>query len=162
MGVLNFRRKEWSKCERPLRVIALRSTERCGGQQLRIWDNPDETTQFYVSNDWQTAAEELPREYDDHEHAEHVTNVLTAAIAGRQGMQVITDQGTPYMAKVTRDALEQLGAEHAPQREGDPPGKATVERGFGILKTIAAPLFALSDRAASVVPALCNVELARR
>lgn len=98
---------------------------------------------------------------DDHEHAEHVTNVLTAAIAGRQGMQVITDQGTPYMAKVTRDALEQLGAEHAPQREGDPPGKATVERGFGILKTIAAPLFALSDRAASVVPALCNVELAK-
>jgi hypothetical protein len=98
---------------------------------------------------------------DDHEDAQHVTNVLTAAIAGRAGMQVITDQGTPYMAKATRDALDQLMAEHAPQREGDPFGKATVERGFGILKTIAAPLFALSDRAASVVPSLRNVELAK-
>lgn len=98
---------------------------------------------------------------DDHENAEHVAEVLTATIAGRPGMQVITDQGTPYMAKLTRDALDQLQVEHAPQREGDPMGKATVERGFGILKTIAAPLLALSDRAACVLPALRNVELAK-
>ena len=98
---------------------------------------------------------------DDHESANHVIDVLTAAIAGREGMQAITDQGTPYMAKATRDALEQLGAEHAPQREGNPPGKATVERGFGILKTIAAPLFALSDHIASVLPTLRNPELAK-
>jgi len=98
---------------------------------------------------------------DDHEDAQHVVDVLTAAIAGRDGMQVITDQGTPYMAKATREALEQLHAEHAPQREGNPTGKATVERGFGILKTIAAPLLALSDRVAAAVPALRNVELAK-
>lgn len=98
---------------------------------------------------------------DDHESAQHVIDVFTAAIAGREGMQAITDQGTPYMAKATRDALDQLGAEHAPQREGDPPGKATVERGFGILKTIAAPLFALTDRIAKVMPFLCNTELAK-
>jgi transposase InsO family protein len=98
---------------------------------------------------------------DDHENAQHVIDVLTAAIAGREGMQVITDQGTPYMAKATREALDQLHAEHAPQREGNPTGKATVERGFGILKTIAAPLLALSDRVAGIVPALRNVELAK-
>jgi transposase InsO family protein len=98
---------------------------------------------------------------DDHESSGHVIDVLTAAIAGREGLQAITDQGTPYMAQATRDALEQLGAEHAPQREGDPQGKSTVERGFGILKTIAAPLLALSDRAARVVPALCSPELAK-
>lgn len=98
---------------------------------------------------------------DDHEDAQHVVDVLTAAIANRDGMQVITDQGTPYMAKATREALEQLHAEHAPQREGNPTGKATVERGFGILKTIAAPLLALSDRAADAVPALRNVDLAK-
>ncbi len=51
---------------------------------------------------------------DDHEDAEHVVNVLVAAIAGQQAIQIITDQGTPYMAKATRDALDQLGAEHAP------------------------------------------------
>jgi hypothetical protein len=98
---------------------------------------------------------------DDHEDAQHVVDVLTAAIAGRQGMQVITDQGTPYMAKATAEALDQLGAEHAPQREGDPPGKATVERAFGILKTIAAPLLKLSGRAATAIPALRNAELAK-
>jgi len=98
---------------------------------------------------------------DDHEDAQHVIEVLTAAIAGRDGMQIITDQGTPFMAKATREALDQLHAEHAPQREGNPTGKATVERGFGILKTIAAPLLALSDRVASAVPALRNVELAK-
>jgi transposase InsO family protein len=98
---------------------------------------------------------------DDHESSQHVIDVFTAAIAGREGMQAITDQGTPFMAKATRDALDHLGAEHAPQREGDPPGKATVERGFGILKTIAAPLFALSDRIAAVMPILRNTELAK-
>lgn len=98
---------------------------------------------------------------DDHENAELVVKVLTAAIDGREGMQVITDQGTPYMAKLTRDALDQLQAEHAPQREGNPTGKATVERGFGILKTIAAPLLALSDRVAGAAPALRNIELAK-
>lgn len=81
VGVLNFRRKEWSECERPLRVIALRSTERCGGQQLRIWDNPDETTQFYVSNDWQTDAEELPREYDGRAEVETIIRDLKHALA---------------------------------------------------------------------------------
>jgi hypothetical protein len=98
---------------------------------------------------------------DDHENADHVIKVLAAAIDGREGMQIITDQGTPYMAKATRDALDQLGVEHAPQKEGNPTGKATVERGFGILKTIAAPLLALSDRAAKVMPALRDPELAK-
>lgn len=98
---------------------------------------------------------------DDHESSKHVIDVLTAAIASRKGFQAITDQGTPYMANATRDALDQLGAEHAPQREGDPQGKSTVERGFGILKAIAAPLLALSDRVAKIVPALCDPELAK-
>jgi hypothetical protein len=98
---------------------------------------------------------------DDHEDAQHVVDVVTAAIADRDGMQVITDQGTPYMAQVTREALDQLHAEHAPQCEGNPTGKATVERGFGILKTIATPLLALSDRVAGIMPALRNAELAK-
>ena len=49
--------------------------------------------------------------------------VLTEALAERPGSQVLTDQGTPYMAAATRDALDALGAEHAPQKEGDPCGK---------------------------------------
>ena len=98
---------------------------------------------------------------DDHESADHVIDVLSTALAGREGLQVITDQGTPYMAQVTREALAGLGADHAPQREGNPLGKSTVERGFGILKTIAAPLFTLSDRIAQLIPSLRDTELAK-
>lgn len=98
---------------------------------------------------------------DDHEDSERVIEVLTTALAGREGMQVISDQGTPYMAQATREALDALGAEHAPQREADPLGKATVERAFRTLKDIATPLFALTDRIATTLPALRNTELAR-
>lgn len=97
---------------------------------------------------------------DDHESAEHVVRVVTEALAGREGMQVITDQGTPYMAEATRAALEQAAAEHAPQREGDPLGKATVERAFGTLKGIAQPLLSITDRIAEATPAIRNASLA--
>jgi transposase InsO family protein len=97
---------------------------------------------------------------DDHESAAHVVCVVTEALAGREGMQVITDQGTPYLANATRAALEQLGAEHAPQREGDPLGKSTVERAFGTLKGIAQSLLSITDRIAEAVPALRNAPLA--
>jgi hypothetical protein len=38
---------------------------------------------------------------DDHESAELVASVLTDALTGAQGAQVIVDQGTPYMARIT-------------------------------------------------------------
>lgn len=98
---------------------------------------------------------------DDHESAELVTRALEQALAGLPGAQLLTDQGTPYMAKETLDALRQLDVEHAPQREGDPLGKSTVERAFGTIKTILAPLLSISDRLAARVPALTNPALAR-
>ena len=62
VAVLNFRRGEWNTRGVPLRVVALRSTERAG-QQLRLWDC-DEAVQFYVTNDWLAQPEDIPREYD--------------------------------------------------------------------------------------------------
>lgn len=62
VAVLNFQRAEWKHRKIPLRVIALRSTER-GGQQLRLWDS-DEAVQFYVTNDWLAQPEDIPRDYD--------------------------------------------------------------------------------------------------
>jgi len=96
---------------------------------------------------------------DDRESAEHVVRVVTEALAGREGMQVITDQGTPYLAEATRTALEQAGAEHAPQREGDPLGKATIERAFGTLKGIAQSLLSITNRIAEAVPVLRDAKL---
>lgn len=98
---------------------------------------------------------------DDHESAELVARVLTEALGDKPGAQAITDQGTPYMAQATREVLDQLDAEHAPCREGDPIGKATVERALGTVKHIARPLLALTDRIAQTLPALRNTALAK-
>ena len=98
---------------------------------------------------------------DEHHHAEHVVAVLGAALANRPGAQAITDQGSPFMAQRAREALDELEVEHAPQREADPLGKATVERAFASLKSIAAPLLSLTDRLAERVPALADAALAK-
>jgi hypothetical protein len=64
------------------------------------------------------------------------------------------------MAQATREALEALGAEHAPQVESTPTDKATIERAFETAKSIAGPLLALTDRLAHKLPALRNTRLA--
>ena len=98
---------------------------------------------------------------DDHESAQLVARVLTEAIKDRPGMQAITDQGTPYMAEAVRTALEHLDADHAPQREGDPRAKATIERAFLTAKSCARPLLALTDRIAECLPSLRHPDLAK-
>lgn len=98
---------------------------------------------------------------DDRESADHVIRAIKGALDGTEGQQVLTDQGTPYMAEATRMALEELGAEHAPQKEGHPQGKATVERAFGTVKTIAGPILDLTSKIAQVVPILRDVNLAK-
>jgi transposase InsO family protein len=98
---------------------------------------------------------------DDHESAALVADVLAKALADRAGAQAITDQGSPYMAAETREALAALEVEHAPQREGDPLGKSTVERAFKTIKSIARPLLDATNRIAARAPSLCNAELAK-
>lgn len=97
---------------------------------------------------------------DDHESAEIVVRVLTEAVVGTPGAQVIVDQGTPYMARATVDALDALEVEHAPQREGDPQAKSTIERAFETVKVVASPLLDLTDRIAAALPSLQDPVLA--
>jgi len=97
---------------------------------------------------------------DDHESAERIAEAFGEAI-GVEGMQAMTDQGTPFMAQALRDALEALGADHAPQKEGDPTAKAPIERAFGTVKTIARPLFDLTNHLAVLFPQLACVEIAK-
>ena len=98
---------------------------------------------------------------DEHETFALVTHVVQDALAGREGMQFITDQGKPFLAEAAKDAYDALGVEHAPQREGTPTAKATVERGFGTVKTALAPILGLLDRVAEAVPALHRADLAK-
>jgi transposase InsO family protein len=98
---------------------------------------------------------------DDKESAEIVVHVLTEALAGREGLQFLTDQGTPYLAQATKDACEAQGVEHAPQKEGAPTDKATVERAWRTVKAALAPLLDLTGRVATAIPALRRADLAR-
>jgi hypothetical protein len=98
---------------------------------------------------------------EDHENADLVAQALIEALCGREGMQVIHDHGTPYMAETTRECIEELNAEQAPQREYTPTDKPTVERAFETVKSIAGPLLRLTNRLAEKLPALSKPELAK-
>ena len=98
---------------------------------------------------------------DERESQDLIVRAVTDASAGREGMQLITDQGTPYLAEAATQAYAALGLEHAPQREGTPTAKATVERGFGTIKQALAPVCDVLNRIATAVPALCQPSIAR-
>lgn len=95
------------------------------------------------------------------ETAQVVIQVITEAVADNPGVQAITDQGAPYMARATTVALEQLGVEHVPQKEADPTAKATVERAFGTLKSIARPILELTNAIGDKLPPLRSDALAK-
>jgi hypothetical protein len=97
----------------------------------------------------------------EREDSQLVARVVADATDGRAGLQLITDQGTPYLAEAARQAYDALEIEHAPQREGTPTAKATVERGFGTIKRALAPILELLNRVAGAVPSLRRPELAR-
>jgi hypothetical protein len=97
---------------------------------------------------------------DTRESSDHVIDAFRAVLRDCPGVQAITDQGTPYIAEATRLELDRLEAEHAPQKEGDPTGKSTVEKGFDSLKRILEPLLALSGSLAELVPQLRSPDLA--
>jgi transposase InsO family protein len=98
---------------------------------------------------------------DDHESADLVCDVLAEALADKKGAQAITDQGTPYIADKTREALSRLEVEHAPQKEGDPCGKSTIERAFLTVKSIAGTIFRLLNHVSDTLPALRDASLAK-
>ena len=97
---------------------------------------------------------------DEREYAELVGRVVAVAAAGLEGVQFITDQGSPYVAQAAQQAYDAIGVEHAPQREATPTAKATVERGFATIKNALAPILALLDRVAAAVPSLQQPQLA--
>lgn len=66
---------------------------------------------------------------DVRESAELITGAVAQAVAGREGLQFITDQGTPYLAEAARQAYDAIGVEHAPQREGAPTEKRPSSAG---------------------------------
>ena len=127
----------WEILGMPLKIVALQDP---GNRKEKLWES------FAV---------------DTTEDAQLVIDVVTAALQDRPGTQFITDQGTPYMAKATEEALEALEIEHAPQKEGTPTDKATQERSFGMVKQALEPLTDLSRRIGESFPSLKRPDLAK-
>ena len=94
------------------------------------------------------------------ETSEMVAKLMSECLAGQAGAQMVTDQGTPYMATGTVETLDDLEVEHAPQREGHPTGKATLERAFRSIKDAAQHLLALTNHLATSHPLLRDPDLA--
>jgi transposase InsO family protein len=97
---------------------------------------------------------------DQTESADKIAQLFTQTLAGMAGAQMLTDQGTPYMAAASTQCLEKLGVEHVPQKEGHPTGKATIERAFKTIKDVGRGLFDLTNRLAEHLPALSCSQLA--
>ncbi|MGF1453527.1 MAG: hypothetical protein ACFB21_15810 [Opitutales bacterium] len=94
------------------------------------------------------------------ECAAQIATLYEVTLSGVSGAQMITDQGTPYLAAQSSDALDQLEIEHAIQPEGTPTAKATIERAFGTLKSTAEPVLDLLRQLAAAVPALSTPAIA--
>jgi transposase InsO family protein len=99
---------------------------------------------------------------EDKESAESIAKLLDASLSESPGAQVISDQGKAYMAGLIDETIERLEAEHAPNQEGTPTEKATMERGFGSIKELSDPLFALTNRLAERWPQLKQPDLAKK
>jgi len=128
----------WEFLDVPLRVVG---TQDPGQRKERLWES------FAI---------------DTSEDSDLVIQAIAEATKDREGSQVITDQGSPYMSEATEAALETLECEHAPQREGRPTDKATKERAFRTVKEALAPVVDLSRRLARRFPVLKKPSLARR
>lgn len=95
------------------------------------------------------------------ETAAVVKEVVVAAAQGRAGLQLVTDQGRPYIAGEATRAYEAAELEHVPAPEGTPTAKATLERSFGTIKPLLAPLTTFTAQLAAAIPAFRNASLAR-
>jgi hypothetical protein len=121
----------------PLKVVAFQDP---GRRHLSPWES------FLVESE---------------ENHQLVIEAIKAAVGDRAGMQVVVDQGTPYMAEAVKAACEDLDLLHEPQKEGAPTDKATKERQFGVIKHFLGPLLTLTGKIAEAVPSLKNADLAK-
>lgn len=96
------------------------------------------------------------------ERAREVVALVTKTLSKVPGTQLLTDQGTPYLAELARESYERLELDHVPQREGTPTDKSPLERAFGTLKEVVRPLFELTNHLAEVLPQLRDPQLAQR
>jgi hypothetical protein len=127
----------WNLLGVPLKVVALQDP---GDRHRELWQD---------------------FEVDEHEDHEVIVQVLERALKDKPGLQLVSDQGTPYMAQAIEDAYDDLELQHAPQKEAAPTEKATLERSFRTVKEALEPLANLTRKLGAHLPALRSPELAQ-
>ena len=95
------------------------------------------------------------------ETGETIADTIGRAVAERSGTQVITDQGKPFLADLSRAAYDAMHADHAPCAEGAPTQKAPIERSFGTVKRLLEPIAELTRKLVELVPSLRRDDIAR-
>jgi DDE family transposase len=64
VATIGFRRDVWESLKSPVRVVAVRTTERDVGKQIYLWDDLDHSVQTYLTNDWLGDEDELAHTYN--------------------------------------------------------------------------------------------------
>jgi len=95
------------------------------------------------------------------ETSEVIANTIDRAVGEQPGTQVITDQGKPFLADLSRAAYDAMHADHAPCAEGAPTQKAPIERSFGTVKRLLEPIAELTRKLADLIPVLHRDDVAR-
>lgn len=95
------------------------------------------------------------------ETSEVIADTIGRAVGDHLGTQVVTDQGKPFVAGLSRAAYDAMHADHAPCAEGAPTQKAPIERSFGTVKRLLEPIAELTRKLAELIPALRRDEIAR-
>jgi len=128
---------DWKLFGVPLKIVACQDP---GARNSRFWES------FAL---------------EDHEDHRIVIDVVKQALDQKPGAQLLTDQGTPYLAKAVEDACERLELEALPQKEAAATEKPTLERSFRTIKDALRPLESLSNLLAEAMPHLNNTLLAK-
>jgi hypothetical protein len=128
---------DWELFQVPLKIVAQQDP---GARRERLWEG---------------------FEVDDHEDHEVILKVVRETAEEKPGLQLLTDQGTPYVCEALRQACEEMEIEQAPQKEATPTEKATLERSFRTVKEALSPLVRLTGKLSEVVPHLRSADLAK-
>lgn len=98
---IDFRRKVWTEEKQHVRVIAVRSRDRVNGKQICLWEDLDYTVQVFVTNDWQSAADDIARDYDARAGIEPIIGELKSAWSiGKVPSQIFDANHAAFLVKL--------------------------------------------------------------
>jgi hypothetical protein len=80
VATLTFQRDSWLAVGGGFRVVAVRRNDRQSGNQLRLWDDNDLSTQVYVTSDWLALEEDIADEYNGRAEVEPIIGDLKHAL----------------------------------------------------------------------------------